>query len=139
MALVGRAIVWWFLGSFFLLLVALRLDNSMNWNWFVVFTPIWLLDIFSIIYLIALVIVGVRNNRLVQRINELRVSKERAGWLLAVHVLKLTFGMLLCAQLDGYLKISYFFLFIPLWLMLVMLGGIAMRDTWQEANHAHRQ
>lgn len=138
MALVGRAIIWWLLGSLFLLLVVLRLDGSTSWKWFVVFTPIWLLDIFSIIYLIASVVVGARNNRLVQRINEFRVSKERAGWLLGVHVLKLTFGMLLCGRLDGYLDVNYVFLFIPVWLMFIMLAALAMRDTWQEANHAHR-
>jgi len=139
MALVGRATVWWLLGTLFLLFVVLRLDGSTDWKWFVVFTPMWLLDILSIVSLITIVVVGTRNNRFVQHINEFHVSKERAIYLIAVYVTKLTFGLLLCAKLDGYLAASYFFLFSPLWIMLLMVVGFAVRETWLEANHEHRQ
>jgi len=140
MALVGRATVWWLLGSFFLLSVVLRLDGSTQWRWFVVFIPIWLLDCFTIVYLITSLVVGARNNRLVQRINEFQVPKERAVYLLIVMTLKLLFGLLLCTHLDGHVTISYFYLFIPLWLMLSMVTGMSIMDTWRDsANHPHRQ
>lgn len=132
MTLVGRATVWWLLNTFFLLLIVLRLDSSLGWTWFSVFSPVWLLDLCTIFYLVV---------SLVDTFPwiEIRVSKKRAGYLLAVMILKLTFELLLCAQLDDFMTISYFFLFIPLWLMLSMVTGMVVMDTKKDAHHPHHQ
>lgn len=138
MSLVGRATVWWLLVSFFLLFVVLKLDRSIDWLWYVVFVPMWLLDVLSLLYLSATFVF--RNNRCVQIfVNDFRISREVSFGLLAVYALKLVFGLMLCARLDGFAHISSFYLFVPLWIALAIVAGICCVYTWQKAKHYHNE
>lgn len=134
MTLVGRATVWWLLNTIFLLLIVLRLDSSLEWTWFSVFSPVWLLDMCIIFYLVVSIV-----DTFPWIEEELQVGKKRAVFLLVAVVLKLTFELMLCAQLDDFMTISYFFLFVPLWLMLSMVTGMVVMDTLRDGQHPHHQ
>lgn len=135
MSLVARATVWWLLVTFSLLFVVMKLDGSIDWLWYVVLVPMWLLDIFSMLYLVTSFSVGFRFRfRCINFIvNDFRIPKEVLIGLMFVFGLKLVFGLLLCARLDGFANISSFFLFIPLWIALIIVAGISCMYTWSKA------
>lgn len=52
MAVLHRALFTWFNLLIFLILLVLRLDLRIQWNWFIVFIPMWLYDNILLIYII---------------------------------------------------------------------------------------
>lgn len=50
MAVLHRALFTWFNLLIFLILLVLRLDQRIQWNWFIVFIPMWLYDNILLIY-----------------------------------------------------------------------------------------
>lgn len=52
MATLHRALFAWFNVLIFMILLALRLDQKIQWNWFIVFIPLWLYDNFLLIYIV---------------------------------------------------------------------------------------
>jgi len=131
MAFVGRATVFWIQITFFLLFVVLKLDGTTNWLWHFVFIPIWILDIVTIVYLASFLIAHYRTGRTPYEINDVQLTKYRKIWLLTVYLFKVIFTILLCLKLDGFINISYMFVCLPLWIMLVMLTGDAYVATWK--------
>uniref|UniRef100_A0A6M2E2W1 Putative membrane protein n=1 Tax=Amblyomma tuberculatum TaxID=48802 RepID=A0A6M2E2W1_9ACAR len=51
MAVLHKVLLAWFLFHRFLVLLALRLDEKTDWNWFIVFVPMWAFDIKLFLYL----------------------------------------------------------------------------------------
>jgi hypothetical protein len=51
MAVLHRALFTWFNLLIFLILLVLRLDQRIQWNWFIVFIPMWLYDNILLIYI----------------------------------------------------------------------------------------
>jgi len=47
----SRALCAWFFLVLFLVLLVLRLDEKISWSWFIVFIPMWLLDVIMIVYI----------------------------------------------------------------------------------------
>ena len=137
MALVGRVTVLWILSSLFMLFVVLKLDGTTTWAWFLVFIPIWILDVFSIIYLIIFIVSDYRGNQL--RAIEFNVSKLRKFWLICMFMLKMCFLLMLCAKLDGLVDTSLIYVFIPLWLLLIMLIVDSYVATWKEGKKQVRR
>lgn len=52
MAVLHRALFTWFNLLIFLILLVLRLDHRIQWNWFIVFIPMWLYDSILLIYIL---------------------------------------------------------------------------------------
>ena len=132
MALVGRATLLWIAVSFFLLFVVLKLDGTTTWSWYAVFSPIWILDFIAVLYLVLFILTEHRNTT--RLMNEFHVSRNRKFWLMAMYIVKLVFCLILCAKFDGYLDASYYYIFIPLWIMLSCLAVDSSINTWQEAH-----
>lgn len=70
MAVLHRALYTWFNILIFLILLVLRLDQRIQWNWFIVFIPMWLYDNILLTYVVFNMISHCKNGH--DRINTLR-------------------------------------------------------------------
>lgn len=111
-----RALFTWFILLLFLILLCLRLDGRMHWNWFLIFLPMWLYDvILSIIALFNLII-----NCKQDSAKEL--LKNEHNLLLLVVVLKVAAQIMICLKLEyKSLEMSLYHVLIPFWLLLPIL------------------
>ena len=136
MGFLARVSLFWALVSLFLLMIVIKLDGSAgkDWSWYVIFVPVWFYDAFAVLFLsLSLFCRSRRPNT--SYFNYF--TNNRKVWLLFLFALKILFSLMLCAKLDGLLKVSYVFIFIPLWLLLLMLTGDAYFVTWCEAVKTH--
>ena len=51
MALIHRALLTWFTVLVFLIFLVLKLERRLNWNWFLVFVPLWFFDAVLLMYI----------------------------------------------------------------------------------------
>lgn len=137
MAIFGRVTIFWWLSAFFILFIVLKLDNSIDWLWSVVFTPMWILDLLALIFLTTFLVLHFRSGRRPFGMNEL-LTKEREIYLLFVFLFKWVFELLLCLKLDGYINVTVYYIFIPLWMLLLLLVGDTCRITWKERHNHER-
>lgn len=135
MALVGRVTILWILVSFVILFIVLKMDGTLNWSWLVVFVPMWLLDISTIAYLTIFLVLEYRQRESPSLMDVFNVSGQRKRCLILIYLLQIVFMLLLSLNLDGYLDISYVFVFIPLWIIFTMLAVDCSVITWREAKH----
>lgn len=70
MAVLHRALFTWFNILIFLILLVLRLDQRIQWNWFIVFIPMWLYDNNLLIYIVFNMISHCKNGH--DRVSSLR-------------------------------------------------------------------
>lgn len=128
MAVIHRALFTWFLFMVFLVLLALRMDNRTEWNWFIVFLPMWFYDTILILYISIHMINDCRyagmcglnaNNRIHGNYYRLKALFIRLWYMVAV-ILKITFMVLLCLKLEG-THLSWLFVFLPLLTLLIGL------------------
>lgn len=63
MAVLHRALFTWFNLLIFLILLVLRLDSRIEWNYFIVFIPMWIYDNILLIYIIFNMISHCKNRR----------------------------------------------------------------------------
>uniref|UniRef100_UPI00398E4B29 transmembrane protein 60-like n=1 Tax=Pristiophorus japonicus TaxID=55135 RepID=UPI00398E4B29 len=117
MSLAQRVLLTWLFTLLFLIVLVLKLDETLLWNWFLVFIPLW---IFDAVLLVLLTV------KLVGRCKagHERHVRRKVCYLCAV-LLKLAFLLALCARLEHYAaaaaaKLSC--ILAPLWLLL--LGAI---------------
>lgn len=92
--------------------VSTRIDDSINWNWFLVFIPIFLLQLCFVIDCIILLI----KNRVTNKVKLYKLSLFLISILLIY-----AFEIGLCLRLENYLFIKTTYLFIPLWIVLLIL------------------
>lgn len=117
MALLHRALVAWFVALVFLILLVLQLDHRTQWSWFLVLVPIWFWDCL-IIVLLALHLFSQHCSQHL-RSRPLYFLKKLVT-LMSPILLKITFQCLLCNRLDSpSFGIALYYLFIPLWLLLL--------------------
>lgn len=113
MTLAHRALFTWFIVLVFLILLVLRLDPRTNWNWFIVFIPLWVFDGILIIYIVIKIVRKWRNLR---RLKELLVYYQ---WYIGGVLLKIASQLMICLTLEyPELNISIFFTMIPIWILL---------------------
>lgn len=91
----------------------LKIDQSIKWNWFVVFIPLFFLKFFFLTHSIVLV-------------KKLFVYKQHGkDFSLLYYIMTilslLTFEILLCVKLEYQPHIKYTFVFLPLWMSLIFL------------------
>lgn len=114
MAVIHRALFTWFTVLVFLILLVLRLDHKVEWNWFLIFIPLWLFDAVVVIYITVNMIVHCKNG---YDRNEL--TMRRKAWFMASVVLKMSFQVLLCLKVQYFDDIiSTYIVMIPFWLVL---------------------
>lgn len=114
-ALVLRGVTTWAFALLFLIFLTLRIDNKITWNWLIVFVPMWIYDVVSIIFS-SFKLFAERNS---SRCNQRLLDKLRKIWNLVVALLKIIFQVLLCVYLQYDLGIRLYAAFIPLWILLV--------------------
>lgn len=131
-----RVSIFWAFVSLFLLAIVIKLDGSAgkDWSWYIIFVPMWVYDLFAVLFLVLSLFCQInrRNNTYFNCF-----TTSRKFWLLVLISLKISFALTLCAKLDGFIKLSYVFVFIPLWLLLVLITGDAYIATYIEAVKTH--
>ena len=138
MTLVQRAWLVLIFSTVFLILCVVQLDRRKKWLWHLVFIPFWILDAVIITSLIILLIMHYKTGH--NPYPDFNLGKRRKIWLLYLTLLKLTFLLALCAKLDGLTDAAYVQIFIPLWILLVSIGGDAIVATVRSARHPnHRE
>lgn len=131
MTIFTRVTASWWLVAFLVLFVVLKLDGTIDWSWGVVFTPMWILDLVSTLYLVIFFIFHVRGVH-EPSIMSNHLCKERQVFMMFVFLWKFLFQLLLCLKLDGIMTQKYYYVFIPLWILLILLAADACRITWKE-------
>lgn len=142
MASVHRAIFIWFCLLIFIILLVLQLDRKVEWNWFVIFLPMWFLD--STFFGASMVrftqIVKSRprttgstaNNNATQAALAaygLKLKRATAAGVASIFVM--AFQILLCIWLqyeEVKSSLPLYYVMIPFWLFLmILLGDLSYR------------
>ncbi|XP_012265069.1 transmembrane protein 60 [Athalia rosae] len=95
MAVLHRALFTWFNLLIFLILLVLRLDLRIQWNWFIVFIPLWVYDNILLIYIVFNMISHCKNAH--DRASSLR----RKAWYMTAVLTKLSGQVLICLKLEA--------------------------------------
>lgn len=111
-----RALFTWFILLLFFILLCLRLDGRMHWNWFLIFLPMWLYDvILSIIVLFNLAIYCKQESTK-------ELIRNEHNLLLLMVILKVAAQIMICLKLEyKSLHLTLYHVLIPLWLLLPIL------------------
>lgn len=117
MAFLHRALFTWFLLLVFLILLVLRLDNRIQWNWFIVFIPLWFYECILLICVFFNLMSHCKNG--IDRFSNL---VQRKIWCLTIIVLKMASQMTCCLKLENQsMNISMFYVMAPVWIILPLL------------------
>lgn len=65
MGFVQRALFTWFILVFFLILLCLRLEQRIQWSYFLIFIPFWIYDLILIIWIVLELIKRHQHHRVV--------------------------------------------------------------------------
>jgi len=119
MAVLHRALLSWFLALVFLILLVIRLDQRTNWNWFIVFIPMWIFDGAVLTYSAFYIVSRCKSEPMAL----CGVFLARKIHFLITVILKMTTEILLCLKLEvTSWNFPLYYVFIPLWLIL----GVAL-------------
>lgn len=115
MPLIHRALFTWFILLIFLILLVLRLDQRIQWNWFIVFIPMWLYDNILLIYIVFNMISHCKNGRV--------SSLRRETWYITAVLMKFSAQILICLKLEApHLFLPAKIVLAPFWLLLPILA-----------------
>lgn len=116
MSLVQRVFLIWGFSLCFLIMLVLKLDSKINWNWFLIFLPVWAFDAIIILMLVAKMA-----GRCKQALNprDGRRDVRRTAWYLVALLLELAFCLALCSRLEKLTDVWLSVVCIPLWTLLV--------------------
>jgi len=115
MAFLHRVLLTWFLGLVFLILLVIRLDPRNNWNWFIVFIPLWLFDVVVLTYSIFYIVSRLKTDP--HQIFTPHVRKK--FYVLGTVMLKMTTQTLICLKLSSW-NLPLYYICIPIWCMLTI-------------------
>lgn len=116
MAVLYRALFTWFILLVFLILLVLRLDARTQWNWFIVFVPLWVYDTILLIYVLFNMITVCINSH-----DRMSVVRRKVCYIVAV-IFKMATQIILCLKLEyPSWNISIIFVMLPMWTLLPIL------------------
>ncbi|XP_033327737.1 transmembrane protein 60 [Megalopta genalis] len=115
MAVVHRVLFTWFYLLVFLALLNMKLEQKIQWNWFIVFIPMWFYDLVLLGNGVFFIISHCKNGRV--------RDVYREVWYTAAVFLKLSVEILICVKLE----VSQWFLpakvvLAPFWILLSALA-----------------
>ncbi|EEB12418.1 conserved hypothetical protein [Pediculus humanus corporis] len=114
MSVLHRALFTWFTLLVFLILLVLRVDNRTQWNWFVVFIPVWIFNAIILNYSVIDTVSFCKSRRFNRHVD---VSMNL--YLVTMIVLKLAFEIMLCLKLEyPSINLSTVYIVLPLWIIL---------------------
>lgn len=118
MSVPHRALFTWFTLLVFLILLVLQVDNRTQWNWFVVFIPIWIFNAILLMFS-AFDTVSLCKSRAFNR----HVDISMNFYLVTVIVLKMAFEVMLCLKLESpSINLTIVHILSPLWVILPVLS-----------------
>lgn len=116
MAFLHKVQFIWFMVLIFIILLTLKLDGKINeWDWFIIFIPMWILDTVIIAFTLINMVMHCRNK---WWHNTRETSLKRKSWCLTGIILKLVFQILLCLKLQYYGELRVYQIMVPVWLFL---------------------
>lgn len=113
-----RALLTWIILLVFLILLVLRLDDKVTWNWFIIFIPLWLFDVIIVIYIVFFMI-----KHCTSGVDQGNYTMLRKSWCLGCVALKVLFQVLICLRLQYIRTMGTFIILIPMWVLLLALVG----------------
>ncbi|CAB1313704.1 unnamed protein product [Coregonus sp. 'balchen'] len=116
MSLAQRVLLTWIFSLIFLIMLVLKLDSKIPWNWFLIFLPVW---IFDTILILMLVVKMAGRCKPGYDLRDGQQNLRRRVWYLVAMLLKLGFCLTLCARLERLMEISLSVVCVPLWALLV--------------------
>lgn len=117
MAVLHRALFTWFVLLVFLILLVLRLETRIQWNWFIVFFPLWIYDT-----ILTLCIAFNLFSQCKSGLDRFSNSVQRKICYIIAIGLKMVSQVLFCLRLEQvHNHISMFYVFAPLWLLMPVL------------------
>jgi len=115
MAFLHRVLLTWFLGLVFLILLVIRLDQRTNWNWFIVFIPLWIFDVVVLSYAAFYIVSRLK----VDPRQICTVYVRRKFYVFVTVILKMSTQILLCLKLSHW-NLPLYYIFIPIWCVLTI-------------------
>lgn len=94
MTLVQRALFTWFVVLVFCIFLCLRLEVHTQWNYFIVFIPLWVFDAILLIHVIIKIITKWRN---LTRLKEILIFYQ---WYIAAVLLKILTQVMICLKIE---------------------------------------
>lgn len=132
MSLAQRVLLSWIFALMFLIMLVLKLDSKIQWNWFLIFLPVWTFDTFLILMLVVKM-AGRCKSDFDPR--EAEQSLARRLWYPTALLLKLAFCLTLCSRLERLTDMWVSVVCAPLW---VLLGG-ALVELGHSVFHFRRE
>ncbi|VDP89043.1 unnamed protein product [Echinostoma caproni] len=151
MRLLNKPIILWVVVSIFFLMVMLRMNETIFWNWFVIFTPMWFLDLVMLIT--VCVCISHRNIRLTCSCDPGTRTDQVLSFVLITSKLLAQITICLYAERSNFgtgsapegvwTTFRLWHVMIPLWLTLSLtlvalcrgLFGKALHQMWSRCAH----
>lgn len=131
MAFIHKAQFSWFMVLAFIILLMLKLDGRINdWNWFIIFIPMWILDAVVAIYIAINMIMHCKNQ---WWHNGRETSLCRKTLCLFGTLMKLLFQVLLCLRLQYRGNCSLYYVMIPFWILNLGCIVDVFTNLWKMA------
>lgn len=119
MALLHRALFTWFLLLVFLILIVLRLDKRIQWNWFIVFIPLWFYEFILLICSFFNLMSHCKNVVGLDRFSNLAQRKLMCFFIILLLMVSQT---ILCLKLEyAEMNISLFDVMVPVWVIMPVI------------------
>ncbi|KAF7233937.1 hypothetical protein EG68_12418 [Paragonimus skrjabini miyazakii] len=126
----NRPMLLWLIICVFLMMVILQLNQTIRWNWFIIFIPMWILDLVMLIS--VLVCLSQRSVRLTCRCAfETRLDQY---FVCCFVMCKLAFQVCICLYAEQPLMeqsinpypplVHSFYAIIPYWVAVLVLFGV---------------
>ena len=118
MSSLHKALYLWTWSLVFLILLCLQLDEKVNWNWFLIFIPMWILDVSLILFNCVPLFRCIRDRQMFEATNGPNAI-QRMTWTFSFIFMKLAFQALLCLRLNGLEEMRLVYVMIPAWIGLL--------------------
>jgi len=112
----SRALCVWFFLVFFIVLLVLRLDEKVVWSWFIVFIPMWLLDVIMITYISIFILRHCATGN-----DPSGRSMLQKSYSVTCVLFKTAVQILICVRVEYASMMAAAFAVVPVWLLLVAL------------------
>jgi len=118
MAFIHKVQFYWFMILVFIILLTLKLDRRIDeWNWFIIFIPMWILDCLITVFTLINMIMHCKRGWWLNTVVE--TSMKRKTWCLSGILLKMLFEVLLCLRMQYFQEhLRLYMVMLPVWCFL---------------------
>ena len=99
----------------------LKLDGPTEWSWFLVLSPMWILDV--LLFILSLVQVCITTIPYLEcySTENVTLSRARSFWFMTFVISKVTFQTLLCLSADRVFSLPLSLIMSPLWIVFLIV------------------